>query len=637
MTDQTSRARSAERLRARRRRARRRPSCAAARPAGVRRARAPLDGRARRAPCCDLKQRGRRTSSTTATTCAARRVLAGVETAFATSPASCRPTSARSSARARGRSAGSRCRAIPHDIAVTDEAVLELFPDDAHLHRWIDARAQERVQFQGLPARICWLGYGERAQGGPRASTSSCARARSRRRSSSAATTSTRGSVASPNRETEAHEDGSDAIADWPFLNALVNSAAGATWVSVPPRRRRRHRLLAARRHGRRRRRHRRARRGASSACCTTDPAMGVMRHADAGYSEAIEFAAAHGPRVPHRDRLTPSLVDRHRRARLDAARIRARRAGLGLVHDAAVVVRRARRLRRRARRSARPGSTVARRRRLDAGGRLVTPGPRRPAHAPRLRRLARARVRPAQPGPVVPRDPAGGRRHPGDGARDARRQRRCARRRRALARLDRFLRARRHRRRGQDRLRPDARRRASACSRPPPVCARARPIDLSPTLLAHVPPVERRRAIATPSCAAFATTLIPSPPTPKRSTSTATPAPSRSTRRGTILDGRAPRPASGCASTPSSSRTPAPPSWPPSWARVGRAPRAALATARRRSSPPPASSATSCPARRLTLQAALARRRAASSPPAVPSLSAPTAIPARRCRSRCR
>ena len=119
----------------------------------------------------------------------------------------------------------------PADIARTDEAVLDLFPGDASLQRWIRA-AQERVAFQGLPARICWLGYGERARAGlafnelVRDGAVSAPIVIGRDHLDA-------GSVASPNRETEAMRDGSDAIADWPMLNALVNTAAGATWVSI--------------------------------------------------------------------------------------------------------------------------------------------------------------------------------------------------------------------------------------------------------------------------------------------------------------------------------------------------------------------------------------------------------------------
>ena len=185
----------------------------------------------------------------------------------------------------------------PADIAVTDRAVIDLFPENTHLKRWLDMAA-ERVQFQGLPARICWLGYGERHRAGLRfnelvKSGQVKAPLVIGRDHLDA------GSVASPNRETEAMRDGSDAISDWVFLNALVNCAAGATWVSV-------HHgggvgmgysqhagmvvvadgtEAAARRLER---------------VLTSDPAMGVLRHADAGYPEALDFAASHGPRVPH-------------------------------------------------------------------------------------------------------------------------------------------------------------------------------------------------------------------------------------------------------------------------------------------------------------------------------------------------
>src|SRR6202042_481849 len=119
----------------------------------------------------------------------------------------------------------------PNDIAVTDQAILELFPDNAHLRRWLTL-ARERVQFQGLPARICWLGYGERAEVGLALNDYV------RRGKIEAPIVIGRdhldaGSVASPYRETEAMRDGSDAIADWPLLNALLNTAAGASWVSI--------------------------------------------------------------------------------------------------------------------------------------------------------------------------------------------------------------------------------------------------------------------------------------------------------------------------------------------------------------------------------------------------------------------
>ena len=184
----------------------------------------------------------------------------------------------------------------PADIRTTDRAVLELFPENTSLARWIRL-AQDRVPFQGLPARVCWLGYGERAEFGARIDDLV------RTGAISAPVVIGRdhldsGSVASPLRETEAMRDGSDAIADWPILNALVNTAAGATWVSVhhgggvgignsihagmvtvadgtPLGRRKLERVL------------------------TTDPGTGVMRHADAGYPEAITFAREAGLDLP--------------------------------------------------------------------------------------------------------------------------------------------------------------------------------------------------------------------------------------------------------------------------------------------------------------------------------------------------
>ena len=184
----------------------------------------------------------------------------------------------------------------PEDIRVTDRAVLEMFPGDEGLCRWIRL-AGERVQFQGLPARICWLGQGDRARFGLRLNELV------RRGTVSAPIVIGRdhldtGSVASPNRETEGMRDGSDAIADWPILNALLNASAGATWVSV-------HHgggvgigysihagmVIVAD--------------GTASAderlsrVLTCDPGMGVVRHADAGYPEAIQTARDHGVRIP--------------------------------------------------------------------------------------------------------------------------------------------------------------------------------------------------------------------------------------------------------------------------------------------------------------------------------------------------
>jgi len=180
----------------------------------------------------------------------------------------------------------------PEDIYRTDRAVMETLPDNDHLHRWLRL-ARERVQFQGLPARICWLGYGERAKVGLRfndlvkAGELHAPIVIGRDHLDA-------GSVASPYRETEGMRDGSDAIADWPILNALVNTAAGASWVSV----------------------HHGGGVGMGNSIhagmvvvadgtatmadrlervLTTDPGMGVIRHADAGYETAIDFAREHG------------------------------------------------------------------------------------------------------------------------------------------------------------------------------------------------------------------------------------------------------------------------------------------------------------------------------------------------------
>ncbi|RMF28453.1 MAG: urocanate hydratase [Chloroflexi bacterium] len=184
----------------------------------------------------------------------------------------------------------------PEDIYATDQAIIEMFPENEHLVRWIKM-AQKRVAWQGLPARICWLGYGERAEAGLRFNEMVA------RGDISAPIVIGRdhldaGSVASPNRETEGMLDGSDAIADWPLLNALLNAVGGATWVSIhhgggvgigysihagqvivadgtPEAAPRLERVL------------------------TTDPGLGVVRHADAGYPEAIAFAKKHGIKMP--------------------------------------------------------------------------------------------------------------------------------------------------------------------------------------------------------------------------------------------------------------------------------------------------------------------------------------------------
>ncbi len=187
----------------------------------------------------------------------------------------------------------------PNDIYATDEAILELFPEDEHLARWIKM-AQEQVEFQGLPARICWLGYGERAKAGLKfnelvaSGKVSAPIVIGRDHLDS-------GSVASPNRETEGMRDGSDAIADWPILNALINAVSGATWVSyhhgggvgigyslhagqvivadgTPEAAARLERVL------------------------TVDPGMGVARHVDAGYERAVEVAKERGVKIPMLD-----------------------------------------------------------------------------------------------------------------------------------------------------------------------------------------------------------------------------------------------------------------------------------------------------------------------------------------------
>ncbi len=188
----------------------------------------------------------------------------------------------------------------PADIAVTDAAILELFPEDEHLRRWI-TKAQDKVHFEGLPARICWLGYGERHLAGLKFNELVASGAISapivigRDHLDS-------GSVASPYRETEAMADGSDAVADWPLLNALLNTASGATWVSI-------HHgggvgigrsihagqvivadgtELAAEKIAR---------------VLTNDPGTGVMRHVDAGYDRARDVARERGVRIPMLDR----------------------------------------------------------------------------------------------------------------------------------------------------------------------------------------------------------------------------------------------------------------------------------------------------------------------------------------------
>ena len=197
----------------------------------------------------------------------------------------------------------------PEDIRVTDEALKELFPDNDHLHRWLDA-AQEYVEFEGLPARICWLGYRERHKAGllfnqlVADGKVSAPIVIGRDHLDS-------GSVASPYRETEAMRDGSDAVADWPLLNALVNTSSGASWVSLH--------------HGGGVGMGRSIHAGQVSVAdgtelaaqklerlLTNDPAMGVIRHVDAGYERAHEVAAERGLWVPADEKL-------NRRAEQDA------------------------------------------------------------------------------------------------------------------------------------------------------------------------------------------------------------------------------------------------------------------------------------------------------------------------------
>jgi len=184
----------------------------------------------------------------------------------------------------------------PEDIARTDRLALELFPKNQTLARWMKL-AKERIQFQGLPARICWLGYGERAEFGV-AINELVKRGEIKAPIVIGRDHLDTGSVASPNRETEGMLDGSDAIADWALLNALINTAAGASWVSI-------HNgggvgigfsqhagmvVVADGTDNSTRRLER---------VLTSDPGMGVLRHADAGYSRAIEFAAEHNIEIP--------------------------------------------------------------------------------------------------------------------------------------------------------------------------------------------------------------------------------------------------------------------------------------------------------------------------------------------------
>jgi len=182
------------------------------------------------------------------------------------------------------------------DIYKTDEAILELFPQDDHLRRWLKM-ARQKVPFQGLPARICWLGYGERLKAGLKFNEM-VAKGILKAPIVIGRDHLDSGSVASPNRETEGMKDGTDAVSDWPILNALINAVGGATWVSfhhgggvgigysqhagqvivadgTPEAARRLERVL------------------------TTDPGLGIVRHADAGYEDAIAAAKRHGIKMP--------------------------------------------------------------------------------------------------------------------------------------------------------------------------------------------------------------------------------------------------------------------------------------------------------------------------------------------------
>jgi urocanate hydratase len=184
----------------------------------------------------------------------------------------------------------------PEDIYQTDKAILELFPDDIHLHRWLKL-AKEKVPFQGLPARICWLGYGERAKAGLKFNEM-VANGQLKAPIVIGRDHLDSGSVASPNRETEGMKDGTDAVSDWAILNAMINAVGGATWVSfhhgggvgmgysqhagqvivadgTPEAALRLERVL------------------------TTDPGLGIVRHADAGYDIAIAAAKRHGIKMP--------------------------------------------------------------------------------------------------------------------------------------------------------------------------------------------------------------------------------------------------------------------------------------------------------------------------------------------------
>ena len=217
-----------------------------------------------------------------------------------TFPASCPPTSVLCSAAASGPFRWVALSGDPEDIYKTDAKMKEMFPNDAHLHNWLDM-ARTRIKFQGLPARICWIGLGDRARAGL-AFNEMVGSGELKAPIVIGRDHLDSGSVASPNRETEGMRDGSDAVSDWPFLNALLNCASGATWVSIhhgggvgmgfsqhagmvivcdgtPAAAKRIERVL------------------------TNDPASGVMRHADAGYDAAIRCAKEQGLVLPMANR----------------------------------------------------------------------------------------------------------------------------------------------------------------------------------------------------------------------------------------------------------------------------------------------------------------------------------------------
>ncbi len=181
----------------------------------------------------------------------------------------------------------------PADIHATDRAILDLFGDQEHIARWIKL-ASERVHFQGLPARICWLGYGERDKAGVRFNEM-VASGELKGPIVIGRDHLDCGSVASPERETEAMRDGTDAVADWPLLNAMLMTACGASWVSIHHGGGVGHGQVDPRRPGDGRRRHARGRRAGAALRSPPTRGSGVVRHADAGYEEALSTAREPG------------------------------------------------------------------------------------------------------------------------------------------------------------------------------------------------------------------------------------------------------------------------------------------------------------------------------------------------------